>query len=368
MTKAKKSTVKNVSVLLIIDLAVFVLLACFPAVANTFRLQIMARCLCYIIFAYSLDLLWGYVGLMSMGHAVFFGIGGYILAVGYSMQDGVPSYMTSLGYMEAPGIYYILANKTIAFFTALIGCALVAGILGIFLFSKKVNSVFFSLITFALARVFELLINNQQRYTGGANGITSIPRRLFVEMDISRIAYYYILLGVVILVYLFCRWLTGSRFGLILEAVRENEDRMSFFGYQVVRFKVLLFIISAVLAGLAGILFVTSQSYIGPSNVGISASTAVIVWLALGGRGNITGATVGTLVACWAESIFSEQLTDYWNIIYGIMILAVVFLIPKGIIGQLQSAIYHRREARRHNQALGENIIGKQGEKYEQYQ
>ena len=171
-----------------------------------------------------------------------------------------------------------------------------------------------------------------------------------------------------ILVYLFCRWLTGSRFGLILEAVRENEDRMSFFGYQVVRFKVLLFIISAVLAGLAGILFVTSQSYIGPSNVGISASTAVIVWLALGGRGNITGATVGTLVACWAESIFSEQLTDYWNIIYGIMILAVVFLIPKGIIGQLQSAIYHRREARRHNQALGENIIGKQGEKYEQYQ
>ena len=181
MTKAKKSTVKNVSVLLIIDLAVFVLLACFPAVANTFRLQIMARCLCYIIFAYSLDLLWGYVGLMSMGHAVFFGIGGYILAVGYSMQDGVPSYMTSLGYMEAPGIYYILANKTIAFFTALIGCALVAGILGIFLFSKKVNSVFFSLITFALARVFELLINNQQRYTGGANGITSIPRRLFVK-------------------------------------------------------------------------------------------------------------------------------------------------------------------------------------------
>lgn len=368
MTSAIKSKTKNVSILLIIDIAVFVFLACFPAMANTFRLQIMARCLCYIVLAYSLDLLWGYVGLMSMGHAVFFGIGGYILAIGYSMQDGVPSYMTSLGYMEAPGVYYVLANKTVAFFAALIGCAIVAGILGAFLFSKKVNSVFFSLITFALARVFELLINNQQRYTGGANGITKISRRLFLEVDIPRTVYYYVLLAIVILAYLFCKWLTGSKFGLILEAVRENEDRMSFFGYYVIRFKILIFVLSAVLAGLAGIMFATSQSYIGPSNVGISASTAVIVWLALGGRGNITGATVGTLVACWAESLFSEQLTDYWNIIYGIMILVVVFLIPRGIIGQLQAFLYERKTARRRNIDLEEKMTGKQGDAYEQYQ
>ncbi len=339
----------NKSVLIIIDIIIFAFLALFPLCANEFRLQIMTKCLCYIVLAYSLDLLWGYVGLMSMGHAVFFRIGAYILAIGYSMEGGVPSFMTSLGYMEAPGIYYFLASKPVAFFAALIGCGVVAAVLGAFLFSKKVNSVFFALITFALARVFELLINNQQRFTGGANGITKISRKLLLDVEIPEKTYYFILLGAVILVYLFCRWLTSSKYGLILEAVRENEDRMNFFGYNVTRFKIVIFIISAIIAGFAGMMFATSQSFIGPSNVGISASTVIIVWLALGGRGNITGATVGTLVVCWAESLFSEQLTDSWNIIYGIMILLVVFFIPKCIIGQLQSAIYNRRAAVRQN-------------------
>lgn len=361
MTGVRSLTKKKLSILIIIDIVVFIFLACFPAFANSFRLQIMSKCLCYIVFAYSLDLLWGYVGLMSMGHAVFFGIGAYVLAIGYSMQNGVPSYMTSLGYMEAPAIYYFLANKPVAFFAALIACGIAAGILGAFLFSKKVNSVFFSLITFALARVFELLINNQQRFTGGANGITKIPTRLFAEVDIPQSVYYYILLVIVIAIYLFCRWLTRSKYGLALEAIRENEDRMSFFGYNVVRFKIQIFVISAIIAGLAGIMFATSQSFIGPSNVGISASTAVIVWLALGGRGNITGATVGTLVVCWAESLFSEQITDYWNIIYGIMILVVVFLIPKGIIGQLQSALYNRKIAEKQNKKFNDKVAESRG-------
>ena len=122
MNESKKRMVRHISILLIIDIAVFLFLACFPVFANAFRLQIMAKCLCYIVFVYSLDLLWGYVGLMSMGHAVFFGIGAYILAIGYSMQNGVPSYMTSLGYTQAPGIYYFLANKPVAFFAALLVC------------------------------------------------------------------------------------------------------------------------------------------------------------------------------------------------------------------------------------------------------
>ncbi|MCD8346778.1 MAG: hypothetical protein LUD16_02280 [Lachnospiraceae bacterium] len=347
-----KKKLADVSVLTYIDIIVFVFLALFPLFVNVFRRQIMAKCLCYIVFAYSLDLIWGYVGLMSMGHAVFFGIGAYVLAIGYSMENGVLSYMTSLGYMEAPKLYYFLANKPVAFFGALLACGVVAGILAAFLFSKKVNSVYFSLITFALARVFQLLINNQQRYTGGANGITNIPRKLIFDIVIPQGAYYYVLLGITILVYLFCRFLTGSRFGLILEAIRENESRLDFFGYDVTRFKIIIFIISAVIAGLSGIMFATSQSFIGPSNVGISASTAVIVWLALGGRGNLTGATVGTLVLCWAESLLSEQLTDYWYIIYGILILLVVFFIPKGIIGQLDSFLYNRRISKEQNQRL----------------
>ncbi len=347
-----KKLLSHIPVLVYIDIAVFVFLALFPLFANEFRLQIMAKCLCYIVFAYSLDLIWGYVGLMSMGHAVFFGIGAYVVAIGYSMENGVPTYMTSLGFMKAPELYYVLAHKPVAFFGALIACGAVAGILGAFLFTKKVNSVYFSLITFALARVFQLLINNQQRFTGGANGITRVSRKLIFDVEIPQNIYYFILLGITVMVYLFCRFLTGSRFGLVLEAARENEGRLSFFGYNVTRFKVIIFIISAVIAGMAGIMFTTSQSFIGPANVGISASTAVIVWLALGGRGNLTGATVGTLVLCWAESLFSEQLTDYWYIIYGLLILVVVFFIPKGIVGQLEACLYNRKASKEHNQRM----------------
>lgn len=337
------------SMLYSIDIYTLIFLAVFPLFVNAFRIQIMAKCLSYIVFAYSIDLIWGYVGLMSMGQAIFFGIGAYILAIGYSMENGVPSYMTSLGKMEAPAVYYFLANKPVAFITALVLCGVIAGILGIFLFSKKVNSVFFSLITFALARVFELFITDQQEYTGGANGITNIPCKLLVDVEIPQEIYYYFLLGIVVIAYLICRFITNSKYGLVLKSVRENEDRLDFFGYNVVKIKVTIFIISAILAGLSGIMFTTSQSFIGPSNVGIEASTAVLVWVALGGRGNITGAAIGTLVVNWAESLFSEQITDYWPILYGIMILLVVFFLPKGIIGTIQDAIYNHQVAKKQN-------------------
>lgn len=352
MNKKKALLSSNMSVLVLIDILLLIFLATFPIYVNVFRLQIMAKCLCYIVFAYSLDLLWGYVGLMSMGHAVFFGIGAYVLAIGYAAKDGVPSFMANMGVDKAPAIYTFLSHKPIAFFVALIACGVVAGLLGAFLFSKKVNNVFFSLITFALARVFALLITNQQKYTGGANGITKIQTTLFVDKEIPKVIYYYILLVIVVLVYLFCRWITSCKYGLILEAIRENEDRMMFFGYNPIKFKILIFVISAVLAGLAGIMFATSQSFIGPSNVGIATSTAVLVWLALGGRGNLTGATVGTLLVCWAESIFSEALTDYWNIIYGVMILVIVFFMPKGIVGQILAVRYNKLSAKKHNESL----------------
>lgn len=357
LQRLKSGKTKEMLWMLVIDVVVFVFLAVFPAMANDFRLNIMSKCMCYIVFAYSIDLLWGYIGLMSMGHAVFFGIGAYILAIGYAMHDGVPSFMRAIGVTKAPAFYYFLANKPVAFFAALILSGVVAGILGAFLFSKKVNSVFFSLITFALARVFSLFITDMQAYTGGQNGITKIPTRLFAEVDIPKRTYYYILLGIVILVYLFCRFLTGSRYGLILEAIRENEGRTMFFGYNPMTFKIQIFVVSAVIAALAGVMFTTSQNFIGPTNVGIAASTAVLVWLALGGRGNITGATVGTLLVCWCESLFSEKLGDYWVIIYGVMILLIVYLMPKGIIGQIKETIYNNKAAKAKSTGAGKTTF-----------
>ena len=196
--------------------------------------------------------------------------------------------------------YNLIANTKVAFILGLIVPAVVAAILGYFLFSQKVKGVFFSLITLAIANVFELLISNQQRYTGGANGITRVPRKLFFDKLFPMKEYYFVMLALLVVIYIACRLLTKSKFGIILVAIRENEQRMSFFGYNPANFKIAIFAISGAIAGLAGMMFATTSSFITPSNIGISFSTTIIVWLALGGRGNLTGASIGTLIICWA--------------------------------------------------------------------
>lgn len=321
-----------------IDVLVFALLLVFPLLVTPLRMEYMEKVMVYIIFALSLDLLWGYTGLMNMGHAVLFGMGGYIVGISYTLikalPEGLPDYMTRFNMTELPLLFIPLTNPVIAFLLALVIPGVVAAVLGWFIFSSRINGVFFSLITLALANIFELFISNQQKYTNGTNGLGGLPRRL-LDIKLTSVQMYYVILIITLLVYLFCLWLTKSRFGNILQAIRENEARLTFLGFNPISFKIVVFTISGVLAGLAGALVGPVNGIISPVDVGVTLSTLVLVWVAVGGRGNMTGAIVGTVVINWLQVILSERISDYWMLLLGILVLVVVFVVPKGFIGKL---------------------------------
>lgn len=326
-----------------IDIMLFAFLIVFPLLASPFRVDLMGKCVVYIIFALSLDILWGSAGLMNLGQAMFFGLGGYVLALSYAVKDGVPAFMSSFGVTQLPWFMQILQNQGLAFLLGMAVPGALAGILGYFIFSSKVKGVFFNIITLALVSLVELFFNNQQKYTGGANGISGIPPLELGGKILSHNEVYYLILGIGLLVYLFCRWLTQSRFGMIIRSVRENESRLQFLGFNPASFKLVIFVISGMIAGLAGMLYVPINSFISPNNIGVVFSTSVLVWLAVGGRGNLTGAMIGAFLINWMESLLSEQFDNIWQLVLGAVMLIVVLYFPKGLIGTLLDWQYNRK-------------------------
>jgi len=334
---------KKIGVDKYIDIALLMFLALFPLFASPFRTEMLGKFIVFVIFAFSLDLLWGYTGLMNLGHAVLFGLGGYVLAISYSIRNGVPPFMLRFGIEEIPAWLVILKSTTATYIVGLLLPAVIAGIIGWFIFSSRVNGVFFSIITLALAQIFDLFILNEQKFTGGFNGIGGMPRLLIGGNPLTLNQMYYVILGACVLVYLFCRWLTVSHFGKVIQAIRENPNRLEFLGYNPAKYKTLIFFISGMLAGLAGMLYVPINGMISPNDAGMAFSTAVIVWLAVGGRGNLTGAAVGTLLINFGQSILSEHFAEYWQLTLGIIVVLVVFFVPDGLIGKLINWQYNCR-------------------------
>ena len=295
-----------------VDIALFIFLLIFPLIFNDYRTGFMGKTAAYMIFALSLDLLWGYTGLMSFGHAALFGLGGYIVGLSFTIQDGIPSFMARMGVEELPWFLKILENNIVASLLGLIVPGAFAAFLGYFIFSSKVSGIFFSLITMALAQIFETFFANQSAYTNGTSGLGGLPRSFF-----------------------------GIELKVVLLSVREDERRLSFIGYNPARFKIAVYALSGMLAGLSGMLFVPFNGMISPTELGISLSTMVLIWIAVGGRGNLTGAMLGTVLINWLQTLLSEYSADIWPLVLGALILAVIFLIPTGIIGKLKEIQYN---------------------------
>lgn len=339
MELLKKKIGKNMPVNRYIDIAILLLLALFPILADTYWVYVMSGIMAYIIFALSLDLLWGYTGLMNMGHSLLFGAGGYMIGIS-------SAYMNQADWIEfdkLPWFLYPLSSELGALAMAILVPGLISLFLGFFMFTGKIQGVFFSLITLALSGVAELFVINQSKYTHGNSGITVTSRTIISNAKEARhddYVFYFMILGFLILSYLICLLIVNSRVGKVLQAIRENEERLTFFGYKPSAFKLLIYVITGMMAGLAGVLYVRTQGSINATAVGINLSTLVLVWVAVGGRGNLTGAMVGTLVLQIAEtklnSVFSGISADfaqYWKLVLGFIILLIVFVIPKGIIG-----------------------------------
>ncbi len=347
---------KKISVNRYIDTAVFLFLFIFPLVSNTYWIYVMSGIMAYIIFAISLDLLWGYTGLMSMGHSVLFGAGGYMIGISCAVINKADW----IDFDTLPWFLAPLGTEIGAFAMAIILPGIISLIIGAFMFSGKIKGVFFSLITLALSGVAELFVINQSEYTHGNSGISVTSRTIISNSTDSRLTdfqFYFAIFAFLIATYLICLFIVNSRIGKVLQAVRENESRLTFFGYKPSAFKLLIYTISGMFAGLAGVLYIRVQGSINSTAVGINLATLVLVWVAVGGRGNLTGAMVGTLVLQITEtkinSVFSSVSPDFvqfWKLALGIIILVIVFLIPKGMIGTLielqQKYKDHKRKER----------------------
>ena len=322
-----------------LDLALFAALALFPLLGSTFYVQLIRKYMVFLIFAWSLDILWGYAGLMDLGHAVLFGLGGYTMALCLSAQGGVPEFMARCGVTEAPLWLKAISSPWAAVAVGILLPALLAWLLGKFLFTSRIGGVFFAVITLSLAQVFSLFIQSQQKDTGGFNGIGGLPGLTLFGQKLSISQGYYFVLALVLLVFCFCRALMNSRFGLVLRSVRENETRLEFLGCDRAAFKTAVFAVSGALAGLAGVLYAPVNGMIAPNDVGVEFSTAAVVWLAIGGRGNLTGAAIGAMLINILGNALSERFGAFWQLLLGAVIIAAVFFMPDGIVGALKKAV-----------------------------
>ncbi|MGI6006853.1 MAG: urea ABC transporter permease subunit UrtC [Ruminococcus sp.] len=343
---------KNITVEKWTALVLFVVLAILPMTTSLYTTQTFGKFISYMILALALDLLWGGAGLMNLGFAVFFGLGGYIVGISLASQEGLPYFMKSAGMTELPFFYKPLASPAVAVVLSILIPALLALFLGYFIFTSKIKGVFFNIITLAFAALFELFIANQQAYTGGSSGINGIATGLsditFFGHPISIQGWYYIALAALILVYLFCLWLLNGRFGKVINSVRDNEARLQFLGYNPAKFKMAVFAIAGALAGFAGALYIPMTSFISVDSAGVTFSTTILVWLAVGGRGNLTGAMIGALLVNILSSQFSSNFGEMWQLILGVVLIVMVLFLPKGIMGSLMDVQYNRRIHKKH--------------------
>jgi urea transport system permease protein len=327
----------------ILIIAMILLVA--PQLLSPFRLSQLGKFLTFAIIAVGLDLIWGYGGMLSLGHGLFFGLGAYGFAMYLKLQASggkLPDFMFWSGLKELPWFWAPFANPIFAIVASLLIPALLAGILGFFVFRSRVQGVYFSIITQALTLLTVIWFVGQQAYTGGTNGITNLGSaqifgKSLLSAEVQMGFYYASVLGLVG-VYLLGRFLIDSRYGSLLKAVRDNEDRVRFLGYNPATLKVVAFSLSAAIAALAGILFVPQVGIISPSSMGVVPSIEMVIWVAVGGRGTLIGAILGALLVNYGKSYFSESYPDIWQYFLGALFVGSVLLFPQGIAGLFQQA------------------------------
>ncbi|MCI1750224.1 ABC transporter permease subunit [Megasphaera cerevisiae] len=351
--KNMKLILGNLTIDKYIALIIFIGLLILPLVSSRYGVQIFGKYITYTILALGLDILWGSTGLMNLGFAIFFGLGSYIFGISMAIQKGLPAFMSFGGITTLPWFYVPLQNPIAAAALSVVIPAIVALILGYFVFKSKIKGVFYSIITLAFVALFELFITNQQIYTGGASGVNGIPTGLMTlrafGSKISIVTWYYIAFATLIGVYFFCLWLNHSRFGKIIHSIRDNEMRVQFFGYNPAVFKIAVFVISAAIAGLAGLLYVPMSSFVSIENSGVAFSTMIIIWLAVGGRGNLTGAMAGALLVSFLQNILSGYFGGMWQVVLGVGLIFIVMVLPKGLIGSLIEWQYMHRVHKKKN-------------------
>ena len=329
---------KIIEIGIILALVIFMAVV-LPSILPAFRLRLMGRFLALAIVALGIDLIWGYTGLLSLGHGIFFALGGYALAMHLSLQipEGqIPDFFTLYGVKELPPIWQPFYSFPLTIILLIVIPGVVAGLIGYLVFRNRIKGVYFSILTQAALLVFFNFFNGQQKLINGTNGLKTDSTKIFgaaVSAAGTQRTFYIVTVFALLLTYLLCRWLTSGRFGRLLVAIRDDETRVRFSGYDPTGYKVLVFAISGAIAGVAGALYTVQTGIITPSIMKVAFSIEMVIWVAVGGRGTLIGAIIGTMLVRLAQTFLSESYPEIWLFFQGALFLVVVTVLPDGIVG-----------------------------------
>ncbi|MBK8815792.1 MAG: urea ABC transporter permease subunit UrtC [Methylococcaceae bacterium] len=330
--------------LLILALLLFVI---FPLWLDLFRLNLLGKYVTYAYVAVGLVLLWGNGGILSLGQGIFFGLGGYCMAMFLKLEasdpvstkiqttPGIPDFMDWNQITEIPFFWEPFKSLPLTLLLILLVPTFLALIIGFAMFKRRVGGVYFSIITQAIALILSILIVGQQGYTGGVNGITDLRTLLGwdIRTDGAKYLLYYINAGLLILCILLSRYILTSKFGMLLLAMRDKEERVRFSGYDVSNFKIFIFCIAAMISAVGGAMFTLQVGFMSPSFVGIVPSIEMVIFAAVGGRMSLIGAVYGTLLVNFGKTMFSETYPELWLFLMGGLFIAVVMFFPDGLAG-----------------------------------
>ncbi len=314
-------------------------LAVAPATLSPFRLELLSQYLCFAIAALGIGLAWGKGGMLTLGQGVFFGLGGYAMAMHLKLAEAgpgeLPDFMVWSGVDELPLVWEPFRQPWFAILMVVVLPGTVAALLGLLVFGRRVRGAYFAILTQALAAAFVIWLVGQQGLTGGTNGLTNFTSFFGLDLasDADRRVLYFAVAIVLGLLYLGFRQLVASRYGRLLVAVRDGEDRVRFLGYDPAVVKTIAFTLSAISAGIAGALFVPVVGIISPALLGVVPSLELVFAVAVGGRYALAGAVLGAVLLNYAKTTFSENYADGWLYLQGALFIAVMAFAPRGVIG-----------------------------------
>jgi urea transport system permease protein len=329
--------------------ATSVALLALPLLLESFWVGEFGKYLAFGLVAVGIVLCWGYCGILSLGQGIFFGLGGYALAMFLKLEasgSALPDFMVWSSVDSLPWWWRPFESFPLTVVATVVVPLVVAFPLSYALFMKRVSGVYFAIVTLALALTMTVLIIGQQGDTGGANGITDFKTLLGMDImsDASKTHIYLVEVALAMIAMAMGIWMINTRFGKILIAMRDREDRVRFSGYDTAMIKAFVFTVSAILSSIGGALFTLQVGLVTPASIGAVASVEMVIYAAVGGRLSIPGAIVGALLVGFMKSYLSEQFPEGWLFFLGAMFIIVVAFMPQGLAGVLDRLLKRRRE------------------------
>ncbi len=337
----------------------FILLVLFPLTMDVDSLNLTGRFLAFAFVAVGLVLAWGYGGLLSLGQGLFFGIGGYAMAMYLKLEastpeataiqttPGIPDFMDWNQITALPWFWEPFHSLTFTVLAILTLPALFAAFIGFALFTRRVSGVFFAIITQAMVTIATILVIGQQGYTGGVNGITDLRtlKGWDIHTDQALVVFYFATVVLLFAVIALGMWVLSTKYGRILMATRDQENRIRYSGYSVAYFKIFIFALAGFMSGIGGAMFTLQVGFMSPSIIGIIPSIEFVIFAAVGGRLSLLGAVYGSLLVGYARVTFAEAFPQLWLFLIGAVFIAVVMFAPYGLAGLYNTHVRPRVEA-----------------------